>query len=88
MDILQNKDGSNINWSLGWIQQVRDDLHKIKGYPYRFTIITRGPNYLILIAIGVVFLIIGCILLFCAIRAKRRGDRGGEFTKTAGEEMY
>ncbi|XP_066926626.1 ectonucleoside triphosphate diphosphohydrolase 3-like [Clytia hemisphaerica] len=71
--IQKNEDNVNIIWSLGWIKEVQDDLYKRKGLPYRFRIITRRPNFMILLAIGVIFLIIGVVLLACSIKSKRSG---------------
>jgi len=60
-----------VQWSLGWAYEVADQLYERKGYPLKLTIVRRSPNYIVLIAIGVIFLIIGAILLTCTVKARR-----------------
>lgn len=49
----------------------RDELPSVSGTRTRLRIIERSPNMIVLLVIGLIFIILGVVLLVIAIKAKR-----------------
>lgn len=72
--IHEDSNYMTVQWSLGLIKEKKSEMFIRKGLETTLTIISKSPNYMILLVIGVIFLIAGLILLFCIVKS-RRSDR-------------